>query len=306
MNLSIIIPVYNNARTIDELIFRLHAALTGRVASLQIILINDGSKDASWAVIEKICAQSPNVVGVNFARNFGQHAGISAGLRFATGDYLVLIDADLEDLPENVPLMLEALTPDIDCVYTTVGQGRLRTTSRLFHRVTASLTRSEIPAGVGTMRLFSRKFADALLRFPERRPVWGPIMHALGFRHVTVRLPEVHGRNNSTYSFTKRVRLAMDFLIANTSIPFTLLAYLSGILFAATLIYAGAILVQYLVMGSSVPSGITLIAFLLLVLFSFNFMFLAIMGLYVHRILIETLGRPVFVVSDTVNSDRQL
>src|SRR5690606_31538153 len=113
-----------------------------------------------------------------------------------------------------------------------------------------SFTRAEVPAGVGTMRLFSRKFADALLKFPERRPVWGPIMHALGFRNVTVTLPDTESRKSSSYSFSKRARLAMDFLIANTSIPFTLISYLSGFLFLASAIYAAVILVQYLFMGA--------------------------------------------------------
>jgi glycosyltransferase involved in cell wall biosynthesis len=303
MKLSIIVPVYNNASTLEALVGGLQSAVGSRVQQLEIILLNDGSRDASWVTIEKLCQTNPGVIGVNFARNFGQHAGIKAGLYYATGDQIVLMDADLEDLPEHVPLLLDAMKPDLDCVYTVTGTERIRLTSVLFHRLTGIFTRSEVAAGVGTMRLFTRKFAKALLTFPERRPVWGPIMHALGFRHATIRLPRTEKRKVSTYNFMKRLHLAMDFLIANTSIPFTLILFTSITLFASSLIYAAVILIEYSFNGSQAPSGVTLTVFLMVVLFAFNFLFLAIMGLYIHRVMIESLGRPLFVVSDVLNSE---
>ena len=107
------------------------------------------------------------------------------------------------------------------------------------------------------MRLFSRKFADALINFPERRPVWGPIMHSLGFRHVTVNLPETGARRTSTYNLSKRIRLALDSLIVNTSVPFTLIFYAAAALFIASFLYAAAILIQYLFMGATAPSGVS-------------------------------------------------
>lgn len=306
MDLSIIIPVYNNAATLAELVRRIDAALEGRGLAHEIILVNDGSRDGSWPLIGELCRARTHVVGVNFTRNFGQHAGIKAGLAYARGGKIVLMDADLEDEPERIPAMLEAMTDDVDCVYTVVGANRRRWTSQVFHAFAGRFTRSEAPAGVGTMRLFSRRFRDALMKFPERRPVWGPIMHALGFRHKVISLPDTGPRSRSSYNLAKRARLAMDFMIANTSAPFSVIFFVAFALFAISIGYALVILAQYLFFDATAPSGVALIAFLIAVLFGFNFLFLAVMGLYVHRVMVETLGRPVFVVSEALNAARDI
>lgn len=302
MQLSVIAPVYNNAGTLEELVRRLNETLAGLEGGFEIILINDGSRDNSWSLIQSLCVRHSHVVGLNFARNFGQHAGIKAGLHYARGEKVVLMDADLEDEPESLPKMLEAMTEGIDVVYTIVGEQRRRFTSSLFHALTAKFTQSEVAEGVGTLRLFSRRFADALLRYTERRPVWGPIMHALGFRQATIRLPDTGPRRQSGYSFVKRARLAMDVLVANTSVPFSLIFGVALTLFAVSFGYAAVVLAQYLFFGSSAPVGVTLIVFLVLILFAFNFLFLATIGLYVHRVMLESLGRPLFVVANAMNA----
>jgi dolichol-phosphate mannosyltransferase len=289
---------------LPELTRRIAAALTPLAVVYEIILVNDGSVDESWVVIQNLASAHPQVVGINLSRNFGQQAAVKAGLTYATGDKIVQMDADLEDYPEHIPLMLDAMALGIDVVYTTLGRGRQRRSSGIFHRLAGSIIRSKLPETIGTLRLFSRKFADALLQFSERRPVWGPLMHGMGFRHTVVDLPEHAERQASGYTALKRIRLALDFLVANTAIPFMLVFLASLVLFVGTFIYSAVILVQYLFFQSTAPSGVALIVFVTLVLFGFNFFFISIIGLYINRILQEVLGRPVFVVDQVINSRR--
>lgn len=306
MQLSIIVPVYNNSKTLDELIRRINSSLAPRQMAYEVLLINDGSKDESWPIIRNICASHPNIVAINFARNFGQMAGIRAGLSYARGELLVLMDADLEDRPEHIPLLLDALKPELDAVFTAVNLDRQRKTSRLFHWLADRMMDSETLKGIGTFRLFTRKFANALLRFTERRPVWGPLMHGLGFRHAVVQLPDGDPRGNSGYSRKKRAQLALDFVVANTSLPFFIIFLFALFLFVATIAYAGVIVIRSLFFDEYTPSGLSLLAFLIVSMFGCNFLFISVIGLYMNRLMIESLNRPLFVVSDVVNADYEI
>ncbi len=300
MQLSLIIPVYNNASSLEELTRRIATTLDSLDIDYEVVLANDGSRDDSWVVIQRLSAVQPRILALNLSRNFGQHAAIKAALTYASGQQMVLMDADLEDHPENIPRLLDAMTPGIDAVYTTVGEARQRISSGLFHRMSNSILRSSVPETVGTFRLFSRKFADAMLQHPERRPVWGPIMHGMGFSHSVVHLHDRIERSTSSYTFLKRARLGLDFLVANTAIPFAVIFLTSLLLFAGTFLYAAVIIIQALFFQSGAPSGVALITFLILVLFGFNFLFMSIIGIYINRLMVEVLQRPVFIVDNVI------
>jgi dolichol-phosphate mannosyltransferase len=179
-----------------------------------------------------------------------------------------------------------------------------RVTSRMFHRLSSYLTGARTSNNTATMRGFNRNVLGAILKYGERRPVYGPLIAGLGFTSETlvVELPSRKG-HISSYTFGKRLRLAGDYLIGYTNIPSTFFMAASGLAFLGTLIYSAAITFQYLFMGRQFPPGISLMIVLMLLMFSILFLGIAIVGLYLKRLLEETLSRPLYVVAATHRLD---
>lgn len=306
LELSVVVPVYNNASTLPELLDRIIAACeqccTG---DFECLLVNDGSVDASWAIISS--HPDERVRGLNFARNFGQHSALKAGFAAAAGQYVIMMDADLEERPEVIKEMLPILKGGTDVCFTAYSENynrNGRVTSRMFHRLSSYLTGTRTSNNMATMRGFNRNVLGAILRYGERRPVYGPLIAGLGFTSETllVELPSRKGQVSS-YTFGKRLRLAGDYLIGYTNIPSTFFMAASALAFLATFIYSAVITFQYLFLGSRFPPGISLMIVLMLLLFSILFLGIAIVGLYLKRLLEETLSRPLYVVAETHRVD---
>ncbi len=224
-SVSVLIPVYNNATTIRELHDRLDRSLRLLTDEFEIIFVNDGSSDDSWAVICDLSTRNPEVVGIQLSRNFGQHPAIDAALRRVRGDIAVLMDADLQDQPEELPKLLAPFetNANLDIVYTEfvlAGSGKSRLTSRLFHALYTRVTNTRMPKNAGTYRAFRRRVTEALLDYPERSAIYGPLMVQMGFEHtyVTVARSAASGRKTS-YTFGKRLALAVSALVSYSSLP---------------------------------------------------------------------------------------
>jgi glycosyltransferase involved in cell wall biosynthesis len=305
LSVSVVIPVYNNNGTLDTLISRLESVLRSCCQEWQIILVDDGSVDASWETVKTRANESAGILGVRLSRNFGQHPAIKAGLERASGDCVILMDADMNDVPEEIPVLLDAIEGGADLVLTSTqvqsqsGRGRF-SSSRLFHRVFARITRTDDVAGVGTMRAFSRQFTNAVLRYGEKRVVYGPLTMQMGFRRVVVprNFPSEDNSPHSNYSIRSRIALAADALLAYTSLPYTILL-LSGIsLSTGAVLYAFAVVVAY-AGGVRLPSsGTTIVLLVVLVLGGGILAGIGTIGAYVFRIYGEVLDRPIFLVMD--------
>lgn len=305
LDLSVVVPVYNNAATLTELAERLNAAVSGKVSAFELVLVDDGSKDNSWGVINELARTHAFVRGVRLSRNFGQHPAIAAGFKAARGNVIVLMDADLEDRPESVPLLLDALKAPIDIVYTVAvgAEGRPRWTSSLFHKAFSLAVRAEVPRDIGTLRAFTRKVRDAVLAYNEYNVLYGPLMFFLGFdcAFVTVSRQTQAGRVSS-YNFMKRLRLAQASLISYTNLPSTVLLGAGVALFGLIVLYASVIAFQYLFSPVHAPPGLVLLALLVLGGLAVNLVAFGVLGTYVFRVYQEVLGRPRFHVRDTTFS----
>jgi glycosyltransferase involved in cell wall biosynthesis len=297
-----VVPVYNNAASLDELVKRLKAVLDARKAPYEIVLVDDGSADESWKIITTNARADDRVVGIHLSRNFGQQPATRAGLHRATGDITVLMDADLQDRPEEIPAMLEALTDDVDIVVTTWNpdktEVRERLSSRIFHRIFSAMVGVQLPRNLGTYRLFTREFRDAVLDYPESTAVYGPLMAQMGFNpsYVEVIRSAPTGRKSS-YSFRKRARLAMNTLLTYSDVPYRAVSWSGVALVAASLGYLLLVVGQYLVYGRRVPAGITLVLIVQLLLFGAVLACLGVLGAYLFRIFREVLQRPHYHVA---------
>lgn len=301
--LSLLIPVYNNERTLRPLADRIVRSLEG--VSFEVVLVNDGSRDGSWEVLKALAADDVRFKIVSFSRNFGQHPAIAAALTVATGDLLVLMDADLEDRPENIPALVRTLEESgSDIVYTTMqGSGASATsmTSNLYHRAVATSVGVSMPRHLGTFRVFTRKVRNALLQFPERHVLYGPLMFYVGFRHSVVAVDRDRRVGPSSYSFAKRMRLAVNSLVTYSDLPPKLFGLIGGGMVVMPLLYAAIVLVQYLLMGRSLPQGLTVVVLLLTGLGGMIMLALGVLGVYIFRIFQEVLARPRYLIDETVN-----
>ncbi len=306
-SVSVVIPVYRNESFLEELARRLAETLHTLGRSFEIVFVDDGSTDRSWEVIQELSGRYPEVVGLRLSRNFGQHPAISAGFERARGDVTVLMDADLQDAPEELPRLLEQLDAGADVVYTTIvdesGSNQSRLTSALFHFSFARVANVAVPPSIGTYRAFNRAFREALLSYPERRALYGPLMLYIGFKTAFVpvhRQPRPGG--GSSYGFLKRMSLAVDTLVSYTNVPLRLLVVIGSVITFLSTAYLVVLVVDYLVRGSEFADGLTLLLGVTLLFMGTVLVSLGVLGTYVFRVFQEVLARPRYLISERADS----
>ena len=306
--LSILVPVYNNEATIRELLDRLRKALDG--LDYEAVVVNDGSRDKSLALLKAQAVADPRLKVISFSRNFGQHPAIAAALEHAQGDVLVLMDADLEDRPENIPMLVRTLQEQqCDIVYTTKIEGTVTPrglSSDAYHQVFSRTIGVTVPRRLGTFRAFTRKVGDALRAFPERDVVYGPLMFYVGFSFAIVPVDRGTRPGGSSYTLAKRLGLAVNSLITYSDLAPKLFASAGAVMIAAPLLYGGIVLLQYLLAGRTLPEGLTIIVLLLSFLGGTIMLALGVLGVYVFRIFQEVLARPRYVIDETMNLERPI
>jgi dolichol-phosphate mannosyltransferase len=307
--ISVVLPIYNTGGCLEELYQRLCVTLEKLNLDFELVMIEDGGKDRAWEIVERLAAADRRIKAIQFSRNFGQHAAISAGFANASGDVIVLMDADLEDRPENIPLLLERLRPGIDIVYT-VKSGRdetfsVRLTSQLYHYVFSRLTGTNVPRNIGTFRLFTRTFLDALQEFPERNILFGPLMFYIGFRSDSVEVQQDTRKVGvSGYTFFKRLAMAFNSILSYTDLPQRVLMVSGGVILGASFLYIILLILRFLLTREALPPGLTLLALLFTILLGVTMLSFGITGAYIFRIYQEVLRRPRYIVARTANLDR--
>jgi dolichol-phosphate mannosyltransferase len=304
-SVSVVVPVYGNAESLLELSQRVADALTPNYPQFELILIDDGSPDNSWTIIQQLAIADPRIKGLRLSRNFGQHPAIAAGFDCASNDIIVLMDADLEDRPENLPSLIGRLGPDVDIVYTIkVGaQGESRVTSDLFHRLFSRITAgTDVPKNIGTLRAFSRKVLEAIRTYTEYDVLFGPLMFFIGFRSVFVEVQrDIRRHGRTSYTFRKRLQLALRSLVSYTDVPNRMLLMVGTTIVVAAASYAVAVALQALFFGAKLPPGLTLIVLLNVGFIGITMMSLGIIGSYIFRVYQEVLRRPRYLVAQQVN-----
>ncbi|HEY6482909.1 MAG TPA: glycosyltransferase family 2 protein [Steroidobacteraceae bacterium] len=299
--LSVVVPCYNEQESIAQLLSRLRPVCGACVGgSYEIVLVDDGSSDATWAAILSFSLQSPNVVGVKLSRNHGHQLALSAGLTIARGARILIIDADLQDPPELLPQMLHLMDEGADVVFgqrtARRGESALkRGTAAAFYRFLNRLTDVKIPVDTGDFRLMSRRALDVLNAMPEQHRFIRGMVSWIGFRQVA--LPyERHERfaGETKYPFSKMLRLAIDAVTSFSTRPLRVASFFGfgfGFLGLAGLIYT---LGSW--MRGHVVTGWTSATSIFLLMGSAQMFVLGIIGEYLGRLYMEAKRRPMFVI----------
>jgi glycosyltransferase involved in cell wall biosynthesis len=302
---SIVAPVYNEAGILQQFYERVSSVMNGMSESWELIFVNDGSRDGSLAVIEALAAADSHVKYINFARNFGHQTAVTAGIDYATGDAVVLIDTDLQDPPEVIPKMAEQWKAGYQVVYAIrakrAGESWFKlATASLFYRILYRITEVDIPLDTGDFRLMDAQVADVLRHMREHNRFIRGMTSWVGFKQTGVEY-ERHARTvgETKYPLRKMIRFALDGVTGFSFFPLQIMGTASAVLGVLAIVVAIVIAGLRLAFGAPFFGGQATTIVLLLLVTSFQLFFLFIMGQYVARIYDETRGRPLYIVAST-------
>jgi polyisoprenyl-phosphate glycosyltransferase len=302
--LSIVVPCFNEEDCLRALHARLTAAaLAAAPRDYEIVLVNDGSRDGSWAMMRELAAEDAHVVAINLSRNHGHQLALTAGLDLCRGDTILIIDADLQDPPELLPAMLQRMrAEDADVVYGIRRSRRgetafKRATAHGFYRLLSRATEVDIPLDTGDFRLMSRRALDALLAMPEQARFIRGMVAWIGFRQV----PFAYDRDErfageTKYPLKKMMRFALDALTGFSSAPLKLASH-AGLLLSISsillIVYTG-----YAWLAGKSIAGWASLMLVVVVLGAVQMFVLALMGEYIGRLYNEVKHRPLYIVQE--------
>jgi len=308
--ISIIVPCFNEEAVLPELFGRLAAVAATWGMDYEILCVDDGSRDRTWELLKAQNQKDARWRCLSFARNFGHQTAVSAGLFYASGDVVVVIDADLEDPPEEISRLLEKWREGYDVVYA-IRQKRKeglfkRACYWAFYRIMARLVAFEIPLDSGDFCLINRRVVDTINAMPERNRFVRGLRAWSGFRQTGVAYERAaRFAGTPKYNFSKLVKLAMDGLFSFSTVPLRAATYLGlgvsalaffGIVFTlAQKIFAA----QFTRIGLAPAPGFPTIVISILFLGGVQLICLGILGEYIGRIYEEVKGRPLWILRDS-------
>ena len=307
MKWSLVIPCYNEEKNILAMRDACRNVFRGKVESYELIFVNDGSRDNTWKVLKEAAASAEcRVKLINFSRNFGKEAAMYAGLQQAEGEYVTIIDADLQQRPEVALEMVQMLEehPELDCVAAYQEQRResalLRFFKSGFYRLINRISDVDFFKGASDFRTFRHNVVEAILSMGEYYRFSKGIFAWVGFE--TYYMPyraEERNAGQTSWSFRKLFRYAIDGIIAFTTTPLKLATGLGMIMAGFSLLYLIVVVIQKLTIGIDVPGYPTLIVLILLI-GGIQMITLGIMGEYIARMYIQEKNRPIYIAKEMI------
>jgi polyisoprenyl-phosphate glycosyltransferase len=303
--LSCVMPAYNEAGNLGQVVPHVLEALLALSSQVELVIVNDGSRDSTELVLNDLCAKHPQLVAVNLSRNFGKEAAITAGLEATQGDVVYIMDADGQHPANLLPEMLQKWKQGSDVVYA-VRQNRDDqswmhvTFTKLFYKLINWRSRVKIPANAGDFRLMDRQVVDALATMPERNRFMKGLYAWVGFNCTAIDyepLPRADGQSN--YGFRGALSLAVTGLLAFSVAPLRIVSYFGLLLALAALGYGAYVVFDYFWFGAETPGFATVVVGMMF-LSGIQLMSIGILAEYVGRIYEEVKQRPRYLVRSKV------
>ena len=301
MRLSLVATLYNSAPHLDEFYERLTLCAQKITHNYEIILVNDGSPDSSLDLALKLFEKDTRVKVVDLSRNFGHHKAMMTGLEQAQGDYVFLIDSDLEEPPETLNLFWDELQKarDLDVVFgvqkTRKGGCFERVSGALYYKIINWLGEVKIPKNLLTVRLMSRHYAQSLIRYQEREMEFGVLTELVGFRKKSL-VVHKSSTSPSSYSLVKNFNLMVNAVTSSTNRPLWVIFYLGLGITLSSSAYIVWLFINRFVYGIEVVEGWTSIMVSIFLIGGLNMFVLGIIGIYLSKIFIESKQRPYTVI----------
>ena len=311
MKASIVVPCFNEEACLVELHQRLSAAARSVAgADYELVLVNDGSSDGSWPAMRRLAADDAHVVAINLSRNHGHQLALTAGLDLCRGDTVLIIDADLQDPPELLAPMLQAMRESgADVVYgvrrSRSGETAFkRATAHGFYRLLSRATEVDIPLDAGDFRLMSRRALDALLAMPEQARFIRGMVAWIGFKQVPFAYDrQTRFAGETKYPLRKMIRFALDALTGFSSAPLKLASHVGfGLSVGSVLL---VLYIAYAWLSGRSIQGWTSLMLIVVILGAIQMFVLALMGEYIGRLYNEAKKRPLYIVEEIAGGDGQ-
>lgn len=309
MMLSVVVPCFNEEEALGAFWERVTRACESVASTYELVLIDDGSKDGTWAAIKNLSASDPHVVGVRLSRNYGHQLALTAGLERATGDRILIIDADLQDPPELLPEMMRLMDEGADVVY---GQRRHRrgestfklATAYVFYRILSWLSDIEIPRDTGDFRLINRRVLTVLNSMPEHERFIRGMISSIGLTQK----PLLYDRDEriagqSKYPLSKMIRFAGNAVASFSTKPLRLASYL-GLVVAVLCVMMMVYQIGAYFVGHPVRGWTSLVVVILFV-GALQLFVLGIIGGYLGRLFIESKRRPLYVIAESIGQQNR-
>jgi len=305
VKLSIVSPIYGCKECLPELYERLVASISSITPSFEIILVNDACPQNSWESIVSLCEKDSRVKGINLSRNFGQHYAISAGLDYAKGEWVVVMDCDLQDQPEEIVKFYAKAMEGYDIVF---GQRIERQDSFLkklgsqaFNKVLEYFTDTKQDNSLANFGIYARKVIDTINSYREQSRDFLLFAKMVGFRKTVIEIahaPRAHG--SSSYTLSKLIRLAIDSIVSHSNKPLRLSIQLGFFIATASLGFAFWLVMRFFLYGTT-TEGWTSLMVSMFFMFGLLFAIIGIVGLYIGKIFDEVKRRPLYIVGETIN-----
>ncbi|RAI85562.1 glycosyltransferase family 2 protein [Algoriphagus yeomjeoni] len=304
MHLSIISPVYRAENILDQLVSRIKACIP--VQEYEIILVDDYSPDNSWIKIEELARKHPEIKGIKLSRNFGQHYAITAGLDAAKGEWIIVMDCDLQDRPEEIPNLYQKAQEGFDVVLAKRENRKdgffKKLSSKVFYRTLAWLTGSKQDESIANFGIYHRKVIKEVIGMRESIRYFPTMVKWVGFKQTTI--PVIHAENGdreSTYGFRKLFNLALDIMLAYSDKPIRLTVKLGLLVALCGFLFALYTLYRYLD-GEIIVAGYASLIISIWMLTGFLLITSGMVGLYIGKTFEGVKNRPIYIVEKIVGS----
>jgi polyisoprenyl-phosphate glycosyltransferase len=305
MLFSIVIPVYQAENILNELIYRIKSAMNDIAGDYQIILVDDGSRDNSWKIINDICATEQNIKALKLSRNFGQQHAITAGLDYAEGDWTIVMDCDLQDSPEEIIRLYNKAIEGHNIVFAKRINRKdtfwTRLFSRLFYRVYSYLTGIKQDASIANFGIYSRKVINVIKNMKEPMRAFSSMARWVGFNAASIEVE--HGerlKGKSSNTISKKINLALDIILSYSDKPLKIIVGIGFLISMASFIAALLLLYRY-IKGEIVVLGYTSIMISVWLLGGVIIFILGVVGLYIAKIFSGVKDRPLYIVDEKLN-----
>lgn len=305
IHISVVSPIYRGEKMVEELVRRNIKALAAITDDYEIILVNDASPDDSWAEIEKQCDLNPKVKGLNLSRNFGQHYAITAGLNYASGEWVVVMDCDLQDRPEEIPNLYAKAQEGYDIVYARRVNKQFgffkKLSSSIFHYMFDKLSGSKTDESVANFGIYSKQVISEYNKVPEYARSFQSIIGYLGFKTTAIEVEHAERADGgSSYTLRRLLKLSFDIIISNSNKPLRVAVGLGFAMSFLSFLLAAYNVVAKLI-GIILVEGYTTTVFSIWFVGGLLLFVMGILGLYIGKIFDQVKGRQLFIVKDKFN-----
>ncbi len=309
-HISIVSPVYRGEKMVHELVERIVKSVSIITEDFEIILVNDASPDASWLAIQKECAADERVKGIDLSRNFGQHYAITAGLTYAKGDWVVVMDCDLQDRPEEIPNLYAKAQEGWDIVRAhrtnRTDKGWKRLSGKIFHAVFDWMSGVKTDRDLANFGIYNQRVIAAYNSVGEYNRAFGSIIRYLGFRTIVLNVQHAErAEGKSSYTLAKLLKLSFDVVIAHSNKPLRMAVGLGFMMSMISIIIAVYNVIARLT-GIIALAGFTTTVFSIWFVGGLILFVMGILGLYIGKIFDQVKGRPNFVVREEINVEKSL